>query len=651
MKYRADIDGLRAVAVILVILFHSKITFFPGGYIGVDIFFAISGFLITSIIYPKMQAGNFSFVDFYKRRARRLLPASIAMTFVTLIVFAFMYPPNLFQVLADSAVASLLFSSNFYFWQTSSYFNPSLALQPLLHTWSLSVEEQFYFLFPLSLVILSWLKFKKNAILLTVGAACSISLALAYLYAPNNLSFVSFYVLPTRFYEMGLGALFAIHLTHKPDAFKTIKYLREIGLVLVAISAFQYDKHLAFPSFYAVLPVLGTLLILIDRSTSGVLYRVLCSRPVVFVGLLSYSLYLWHWPIWVAFEWIVGDMSVINIAAYFVLTFVAAYCSYRFIEQPFRQPTFYQGAFKRTGMVGVAALLVACISFFVSQSNTRLLPITENNLSEYSAALVSEPFRDKCTDTKRLKGQYSVCVVKEGVNPEYSILLWGDSHASALMSALNNFSDRFAVHAMNTSGCPSLVETKRKGSQDCYDHNKFMQAYLLDQTNHYDLILDVSAWDNYIEYELLETDISQAEEMHAALQRTIEFFEANNLKYAFVPQIPKHETNVPRAFFRYQLGLNKSDEFVLRSDYDLKLKRFEEMLYPSKNMIALDSFFCENDKCGGTKNGEIMYKDAHHISVSAGKSMSYYLEGEIVNAIEGSSSTLEVSGVLEASGE
>lgn len=644
MKYRADIDGLRAVAVILVILFHAKINFFPGGYIGVDIFFAISGFLITSIIYPKMLAGQFSFVDFYKRRARRLLPASIVMTVVTLIVFAFMYPPNLFQVLADSAVASLLFSSNFYFWQTSSYFNPSLALQPLLHTWSLSVEEQFYFLFPLALVILSLLKFKKNAILLTVAAACVISVSLAYIYAPNDMSFVSFYVLPTRFYEMGLGALFAIHLVHKPDAFKAIKYLREIGLVMVTIAAFQYDRHLAFPSFYAVLPVIGTLLILIDRSTSGVFYKILCSRPVVFIGLLSYSLYLWHWPIWVAFEWIVGVMSAANMIAYFALTFVVAYFSYQFIEQPFRHASFYQGTFKTASLLGAAAILVAGVSFFSSQSNLRLLPLNETDINEYSAALVSEPYRDKCTDTKRLKGQYSVCIVKEGVNADYSILLWGDSHASALMSALDNFSDRFTIHAMNTSGCPSLVDTKRKGNDDCYYHNQFMQAYLLDQTNRYDLILDVSAWDNYIEYELLESDVSQIDEMHAALQRTIEFFDANDLKYAFVPQIPKQKNNVPRAFFRHQLGLNESDEFVLRSEYDIKLKRFEAMLYPSKNLIALDSFFCEDDKCGGTKDGEILYKDAHHISVSAGKSLSYYLEGEIVNAIEGGSSTLEVSG-------
>jgi hypothetical protein len=170
-----------------------------------------------------------------------------------------------------------------------------------------------------------------------------------------------------------------------------------------------------------------------------------------------------------------------------------------------------------------------------------------------------------------------------------------------------------------------------------------MQSHLLSKTDRYDLILDVSAWDNYIEYGLLETDVSQVEEMQAALQRTIAFFEVNHLKYAFVPQIPKQKTNIPRAFFRHQLGLNDQEEYVLRSDYDIKLKRFEEMLYPSKNMIALDSFFCDDEKCGGSQNGEIMYKDAHHISVTAGQTISYYLEGEIVNAIEGTGKTLEAS--------
>lgn len=643
MKYRADIDGLRAVAVILVILFHAKINLFPGGYIGVDIFFAISGFLITSIIYPKILAGNFSFLDFYKRRARRLLPASIFMTLVTLLVFAFIYPPNLFKTLAESAMASLLFSSNLYFWQTSSYFSPNLELQPLLHTWSLSVEEQFYFLFPLSLVLLGLFKLKKSAVLSLVGVACAVSLFLAYWFAPNNLSFVSFYVLPTRFYEMGLGALFAIHLTHKPNAFNQFKYLREIGLVMITIAAIQYDRKLAFPSFYAVLPVMGTLLMLIDHRTKGLLYKVMCSKPLVFTGLLSYSLYLWHWPIWVCFEWLTENTSPAYMGAYFTLTFVVAYLSYRFIEQPLRQPTFYQSRYSKTALGGFAAILIASVSFFSLQSNNRLLPISEPNISAYTNSLVSEPFRDKCTDTKRLKGQYSVCVLKEGTNAEYSILLWGDSHASALMSALDNFSDRFTIHAMNTSGCPSLVDTKRKGSNDCHLHNQYMQSYLLEQTNQYDLILDVSAWDNYIEYELLETESSQVEEMHAALQRTIAFFEQNHLKYVFVPQIPKQKTNIPRAFFRQQLGLNDEQEYVLRSEYATKLKRFEEMLYPSKNMIALDSFFCEEDKCGGSKDGKIMYKDAHHISVSAGETISYYLEGEILNAIEGSNTVLQTS--------
>ena len=643
MKYRADIDGLRAIAVILVILFHSKINFFPGGYIGVDIFFAISGFLITSIIYPKMLAGNFSFVDFYKRRARRLLPASIFMTLITLLLFAFIYPPNLFQMLAKSATASLLFVSNLYFWQTSSYFSPNLELQPLLHTWSLSVEEQFYFLFPLALFILTLLKFKKNAVLLTVGFACLISLVLAYIYAPNSLSFVSFYVLPTRFYEMGLGALFAVHLTHKPDAFSKIKYLREIGFICVAIAAVQYDRYLAFPSFYAVLPVLGTLLMLIDRSTTGFLYRVLSAKPVVFIGLLSYSLYLWHWPIWVGFEWLIDNTSALNMAAYFTVTFLIAYLSYRLIEQPLRLASFYQSAYTKPSLLGFAALLVASVSFFTLQSNNRFLQMNATGLSAYTNSLVSEPYRDRCTDTKRLKGQFSICTVKEGVDAQYSILLWGDSHASALMSALDNFSDRFTIHAMNTSGCPSLVETRRKGAEDCYFHNQFMQSHLLSQTDRYDLILDVSAWDNYIEDGLHETDVSQVEEMQAALQRTIAFFEVNHLKYAFVPQIPKQKTNIPRAFFRHQLGLNDQEEYVLRSDYDIKLKRFEEMLYPSKNMIALDSFFCDDEKCGGSQNGEIMYKDAHHISVTAGQTISYYLEGEIVNAIEGTGKTLEAS--------
>jgi peptidoglycan/LPS O-acetylase OafA/YrhL len=647
MKYRADIDGLRAIAVILVILYHSKISFVPGGYIGVDVFFAISGFLITSIIYPKMLAGQFSFVDFYKRRARRLLPASILMTLVTLLTFAAIYPPNLFEIVAKSAFASLLFSSNFYFWQTSSYFSPSVELQPLLHTWSLSVEEQFYFLFPLAISILLLLKLRKNALLALVTAACGASMLLAYWYEPNSMSFVSFYVLPTRFYEMGLGALFAIQLTHKPDTFKSVRYLREIGLILIALATFTYYRQLAFPSYYAAMPVLGALLILIDTQKSGALYRVLTLRPVVFTGLLSYSLYLWHWPIWVCFEWITTEMNTFYIGLYYLVTFAVSYLSYRLIEQPLRQPELYQSKYSKPVLVGFATVLLTCVSFFSSQSNFNVLPIKADALLAYNSALRHEQHRQECTDSKRLKGQFSVCVVKEGANAEYSILLWGDSHASALMSALDNFSDRFTIHAMNTSGCPSLIATKRKGSSDCHLHNAYMQEYLLSKTAHYDLILDVSAWDNYIEYGLLETEQTQVDEMRAAIQRTVAFFEENQLNYAFVPQIPKQHTNIPRAFFRQQLGLNQDDYFVDRQEYDSKRKRFEDMLSPSKNMIALDNFFCEEDKCLGSRDGQILYQDAHHISVSAGKSVSYYLEGEILNAIQGSVNAITLQATAE----
>jgi peptidoglycan/LPS O-acetylase OafA/YrhL len=229
MKYRSDIDGLRAIAVLLVILFHAKTGLFSGGYIGVDVFFAISGFLITSIIYTKILAGNFSFINFYKRRAKRLLPASLFMTLVTLFVFAAMYPPDVFKTLSESAIASVLFFSNLYFWQTSGYFSPNVEIQPLLHTWSLSVEEQFYFLFPLALFSLLMLKLSLRALLSLIAVSCLVSLVLAVIYAPNSLSFIGFYILPTRFYEMGLGALLAIYIINRPDAFQGYKYLREIG--------------------------------------------------------------------------------------------------------------------------------------------------------------------------------------------------------------------------------------------------------------------------------------------------------------------------------------------------------------------------------------------------------------------------------------
>ena len=285
MEYRKDIDILRAVAVLLVVVFHADKTLLTGGFIGAHhVFFVISGFLITSIIYPQICAREFSFLNFFIKRAKRLLPASTAMMITTLLVFAYIYPANLFQNVVEAGLSSMLFMSNIYFWQTSGYFAASNELQPFLHTWSLSLEEQFYFLWPSLLILGRSLSLKLRLALIFVGLI--VSLVLSTILIPSTESFIGYYVLPTRFYELGIGAIAAIYLieTKQQYIWSKNKITKDFGLLIIFASAVSLTPESAFPGYLALFPVCGALLF-IGSKQSGLVSRILNNSPMLFVGL------------------------------------------------------------------------------------------------------------------------------------------------------------------------------------------------------------------------------------------------------------------------------------------------------------------------------------------------------------------------------
>lgn len=633
MIYRADIDGLRTIAIIPVILFHAKVPYLTGGFVGVDVFFAISGFLITSIIYPQVIEQRFSFFDFYAKRARRLLPAGFAVIFFSIILTAFLFPPDKFTVVVNSAISSFLFVSNMFFWQTSGYFNPVLEIQPLLHTWSLGVEEQFYFVFPIFLAIIAAFSFLRKFLVWFTAMACLISLTIAVVYAPSSTSYVGFYVLPARFYEMGLGALLAIVLINAPV--HVINYLhkrlllREIGLLMIVVAIFTFNASMSFPSFYALLPVIGSLLIIVDHSRRGMLYQFLISSPIVFIGLISYSLYLWHWPLWVGVSWLFEMESAVNILLYLGLTFAVAYISWRFIENPFRQAHNYKKLRLRITAIFSVVVLSLTVGFFAINGNQSVLPITKEKFSMYENALISEPFRDKCTDTKRNNGEYAICELVSHEQPKYRILLWGDSHASALMSSLVNFNLPYSIDAFNTSGCPPLFGIQRKNANDCLMHNEYMKEYLQNNPKQYDLILAVGAWDNYIELDLLSTDSTQdsTQATRDAVLQSETFFEELELPYLYMAQMPKQAHHVPDFFFK-----NYNSDDVLSSSYlqhQLKVERFIAFFRHPSVVLDFSSALCNKERCMAYDNEMIYYKDAHHISVQFAENLTPLIKSAI----------------------
>jgi peptidoglycan/LPS O-acetylase OafA/YrhL len=337
MHYRAEIDGLRAVAVVPVILFHAGFAVARGGYVGVDVFFVISGYLITSILRDELERGAFSVVRFYERRARRILPALFLVMAACLpFAWAWMLPADR-KGFAQSLVAVSTFGSNLLFWRTSDYFDIATELKPLLHTWSLSVEEQYYVLFPL-LLALAW-GLGKRWIGAGLAALSIASLALAQ-YTSTRYPQAAFFLLPARAWELFIGALLALF----PARLQALQGQRRLagalgllGLGAISISVLVFDAGTPFPSLYALVPTLGAALVIACATPATAVGRLLCQPAVVGVGLISYSAYLWHQPLFAfARHRSLDEPGAAIMAGLAVLSLALAWLTWRFVERPFR---------------------------------------------------------------------------------------------------------------------------------------------------------------------------------------------------------------------------------------------------------------------------------------------------------------------------
>ena len=297
MRYRREVDGLRTLAVLPVIFFHGGFSAFSGGFVGVDVFFVISGYLITSIILADLEAGQFSLVRFYERRARRILPA-LFLVMATTSLFAYLWMmPDEFKNFGQSLLATAMFSNNLLLAITSDYWSLASEFKPLLHTWSLGVEEQYYVIFPL-LMIICWAYFRSWE-MFVLGFLLVVSM-IAAVWGVAHIPTMAFYALPTRAWEILLGALVAYYLAHnKVDvmARSCNQVLGLIGLVLILVPVFIFNENYLSPGLTTLAPTVGTVLIILFALEGTIIHRLLSSRAMVGLGLISYSLYLWHQPL------------------------------------------------------------------------------------------------------------------------------------------------------------------------------------------------------------------------------------------------------------------------------------------------------------------------------------------------------------------
>jgi len=372
--YRKEIDGLRALAVIPVILFHAGFEWVSGGYVGVDIFFVISGYLISSILLGELQSGTFSVRNFYERRARRILPA-LFVVLLCCLPFAWLWLlPEELKGFGESLIAVVTFMSNILFWQETDYFTSGSDLIPLLHTWSLAVEEQFYIVFPLFLALF-WKKGGATLfIIISVLALLSLGLTeWGWRYFPE----ANFYLIPTRAWELMIGALVAFYLFYKDKPQGKLNEVASlVGLAMIIASIFFLDKSLPFPSVYALIPTVGTALVILFANNNTLVNKVLSLKLFVGIGLVSYSAYLWHQPLFVFARAYYMDepnlwiTSILSIGALFL-----GYLSWRYVERPFRdkqkftQKKIFVSAF-------VASLLFIAVGLFFVLSDGAMYRFT-----------------------------------------------------------------------------------------------------------------------------------------------------------------------------------------------------------------------------------------------------------------------------------
>lgn len=431
-KYRPDIDGLRAIAVSAVIFYHAGISLFRSGFVGVDIFFVISGFLIGGILYRETRS-SFSFSDFYARRAKRILPALIAVCLFCVALGYVVLSPKEYSSLSLSTIAALLGISNIRFWMSLGYFNPDAEMDPLLMTWSLGVEEQFYVFFPMLLLLLRSSKKIVVAILILLLSVISFTFSM---YTTYNYPMSAFYLIPARAWEMGVGALFAITMPMPMPGNKkiTCEVLAALGLVLICLSTMLFNAQMPFPGLVVLVPVSGTLLVIAARG-SFLNRVVLGSKPMVGIGLISYSWYLWHWPI-MAFARIcsIGAPSQNIMLGCVLLSFGFAVLSWRYIERPFR--TSSAPSRRVLWQYGLVLSIVLALPVAIKIGDG--LPFRSSAEIVAADNAVNQTRHDPCLVDNGSSPNFSSRCVRLGSHTE-ALAILGDSHAAALGSALRDF--------------------------------------------------------------------------------------------------------------------------------------------------------------------------------------------------------------------
>jgi peptidoglycan/LPS O-acetylase OafA/YrhL len=659
LKYRPDIDGLRAIAVLAVLFFHTSVPGFSGGFVGVDVFFVISGFLITSIILKDIRAERFSVARFYERRIRRIFPALFPLIAFVLVIGTYLYDVDAFKNLGRSIAATTLFSSNILFWQESGYFAAPSLQKPLLHTWSLAVEEQFYIFFPLALLLIS--RYLKGRYTLWIAGAFILSFItsiLGVIYQPG----ATFYLVPTRAWELLAGSFLALRALPDLSANWQRNLFAFFGIALISGSIILISEATPFPGLAALPPVLGTSLVIYSGMGNGkngsfIAQRMLSARPLVFIGLISYSLYLWHWPL-VAFwkyllfkPWNGRDSLMIIVAS-----IAFASLSWKFIEQPFRgkQP-----------LLPVRKQLFAVSAIVMALAVTAGVTIdTKNGMSRRFDRQYPGMVKEIKTTMKdpvwRLHGKWEQLSehIGKGAKPPVvgqadkkpSFAFVGDSHARAYIPAIEHEATSAGISGMiiTRQSTPFLLDISRTSNRDDdgFDEVTYNNAILAFIGSHPEIktVIIASRWGGYVHGQLTDKgeenlggtkmfDLrgqckeGQANEdfINIGLKRSVDALLAMHRQVVLVTDVPEIGYDVPRSYYFHVRWPSYFDIDATRpsvGNYHERQKEANaiiEALAKQSGVSVIhpeNLMFDEHQKGRIIAGGKLLYRDGNHLSTA-----------------------------------
>jgi len=644
--YRPEIDGLRTIAVLPVILFHAGFAYFSGGFVGVDIFFVISGYLITTILAKEMAEGKYSIMEFYERRARRILPALLFVIIVSLPFAMWWLASRDLGNLGKSMIGVGTFASNLFFWSNTSYFDPQAADQPLLHTWSLSVEEQYYIFLPI-IMFLVW-KYARRALLPFLIVAAIGSLALAQ-WASVNHATGNFYMLPTRAWELMAGSIVALVILEwaprdRGPVFSKFNdgALAAIGLGMIVYSIFKYDENTVFPTLYTLTPVLGTCMVILFSTRTCAVGRLLSLKPLVAIGLVSYSAYLWHQPIFALYR--LSPMfqfkhEELIFTGLILATFVLAWFSWRFVELPFRQ----RERFNRKQVMSMAA---ASLAFLILTGGAMAI--------HYSVREEVNPDIAKCDF---MPSHPEARCLRIGNGPRQVVII-GDSHSFPLLGALQKDANN-TVTVITIPGCPPLIgihrfdhEPESKSCEKPDDTLAYAKAVV---AMHPDRLMLVSRWTMYVHgiadrhHKLgatnhLTTILASSDTAlnpQTQAQQIVSKGLTDTLAW-YKEQLPDtalfvmEQTPDLQMYGRVNRVTQQIGSRVPRGAIDTWDASSETMLADAAResgatVVPTKASFCDKTSCAIADGKELFYTDDNHLSPSGAKHLTAALNQDLLN--------------------